>query len=94
MLGHSRVDVLKIDIEGAEYGVLGDVVSSGVAIGQLLIEFHHRWKEIGAGQTRQAIKELAGAGFLVAGVSSAGTEYTFVAIGALPGRNSSFPFAG
>jgi FkbM family methyltransferase len=94
MLGHTRVDVLKMDIEGAEYAVLRDIVSSGVAIGQLLVEFHHRWKEVGAGQTRQAIKDLASAGFLVAGVSSSGTEYTLVAIEAPPGRNSSFPFSG
>jgi FkbM family methyltransferase len=94
MLGHTRVDVLKMDIEGAEYAVLRDIVSSGVAIGQILVEFHHRWKEIGAGQTRQAITDLAGAGFLVAGVSSSGTEYTLVAIEAPPARNSSFPFSG
>lgn len=94
MLGHARVDVLKMDIEGAEYTVLRDIAPSGVAIGQILVEFHHRWKEVGAGRTRRAIEELAEAGFQVAGVSSSGTEYTFVAIEAPPGRNSSSPFSG
>jgi FkbM family methyltransferase len=94
MLGHARVDVLKMDIEGAEYEVLRDVLCCRVRIGQILVEFHHRWKEVGAGRTARAITELADAGFLVAGVSSSGTEYTFVPTGASGGRSSSFPFSG
>jgi FkbM family methyltransferase len=89
MLGHARVDVLKLDIEGAEYEVLSDVLASGYTIGQILVEFHHRWKEVGAAQTRKAIASLAGAGYLVAAVSSAGTEYTFVSTGAAAGRSFS-----
>lgn len=94
MLGHSKVDVVKMDIEGAEYEVLRDVLESKVQIGQILVEFHHRWKEVGASQTRQAIEELTAAGFLLAAVSSAGTEYTFVATARAPGaRSSSSPSA-
>lgn len=86
MLGHSRVDVLKMDIEGAEYQVLGDVLASGIAVGQILIEFHHRWKEIGAQSTRRAIAQLNAGGFLVADVSSSGAEYTFVFQGSSTSR--------
>jgi FkbM family methyltransferase len=78
MLGHTKLDVLKMDIEGAEYQVLRDVLESRIDIGQILVEFHHRWREVGAGQTRQAINALLGAGFELVAVSSAGTEYTFV----------------
>jgi FkbM family methyltransferase len=92
MLGHSRVDLLKLDIEGAEYEVLRDVLESGVYIGQILVEFHHRWKEVGPSQTERIIKELTAAGFMLAAVSSSGTEYTFVAMSeARPARSSSFP---
>jgi FkbM family methyltransferase len=95
MLGHTRVDVVKLDIEGAEYQVLRDVLESKVQIGQILVEFHHRWKEIGASQTRRAIEELTAAGFVLAAVSSSGTEYTFVAMAGAPAaHNSSFPSAG
>ena len=46
-LGHERLDVLKMDIEGAEYEVVADVLASGIDIGQLLIEFHHRFSNVG-----------------------------------------------
>jgi FkbM family methyltransferase len=40
MLGHARIDLLKMDIEGAEYEVIDDLLGSRVAVDQLLIEFH------------------------------------------------------
>ncbi|HEX2251242.1 MAG TPA: FkbM family methyltransferase [Gemmatimonadales bacterium] len=93
MLGHTKVDVLKLDIEGAEYDVLSDVLAGGCAIGQILVEFHHRWREVSAAQTHRAISSLSRAGYSLAAVSSAGTEYTFVPTGAAAGRNSSSPFS-
>jgi FkbM family methyltransferase len=92
MLGHARVDLVKLDIEGAEYEVLSDVLESNVQVGQILVEFHHRWKEVGASKTKRAIKGLTAAGFVLAAVSSAGTEYTFIArAAALAARSSSSP---
>lgn len=92
LLGHTKVDILKMDIEGAEYDVLPDVLGSNIPVGQILLEFHHRWKEVGAARTRQAIASLEAAGYLVAAVSSAGTEYTFIPkAGASPARSSSSP---
>jgi FkbM family methyltransferase len=84
MLGHTRVDVLKMDIEGAEYDVLRDILAGRTEVGQILVEFHHRWKEVGAALTRQAIASLETAGYFVAAVSPAGTEYTFVPKAGVP----------
>jgi FkbM family methyltransferase len=78
MLGHRRLSVLKLDIEGAEYQVLDDVLGSGIQVDQILVEFHHRWKEIGARQTRRTIRRLQAAGWCVAHVSESGMEYTFL----------------
>ncbi len=43
-LGHDHLDILKIDIEGGEYGALKQMLSSGtldsLRVKQLLIEFH------------------------------------------------------
>lgn len=43
-LGHSHVDILKIDIEGGEYAALKQILTSGtlkqLGVRQLLIEFH------------------------------------------------------
>jgi FkbM family methyltransferase len=92
MLGHTRVDIVKLDIEGAEYEVLRDILKSKVQIGQILVEFHHRWKEVGPSQTQRVLKELTAGGFMLAAVSSSGTEYTLVARAEAPAaRNSSFP---
>lgn len=78
LLGHERVDVLKMDIEGAEYGVIADLIKSGANVRQLLIEFHHRWPEIGSLRTKEAIRDLNGAGFRIFDVSAAGSEYGFL----------------
>jgi FkbM family methyltransferase len=78
MLGHSQIDLLKMDIEGAEYGVLPDCLSSGLEIGQLLVEFHHGWDFIGPAKTKQAISLLHGAGYRIANVSPSGREFTLL----------------
>jgi FkbM family methyltransferase len=59
-LGHPRLDLLKMDIEGAEYRVLADVLRSSIRPGQILVEFHHRWRQIGPRATREAIRLLNG----------------------------------
>ncbi len=39
--GHDRIDLLKIDIEGAEYDVLDHLLSHKLRVKQVLVEFHH-----------------------------------------------------
>jgi len=77
-LGHSRIDLLKMDIEGAEYEVVGDLLDSGIAVEQLLIEFHHRWPEVGIARTKNAIDRLNHAGYRIFSVSASGEEYGFL----------------
>ncbi len=38
-LGHEHIDLLKIDIEGAEYRVLGDALDERIRIRQIAVEF-------------------------------------------------------
>lgn len=77
-IGGPPPDLLKLDIEGAEYEVLPDVLASGFRPRQILVEWHHRWAETGPKATRQAIRRLNEAGYLVAAVSDNGREYAFV----------------
>jgi FkbM family methyltransferase len=61
-LGHSRIDILKMDIEGAEYSVLNDLIKDHIEVGQLLVEFHHRLSAIGIDKTRAVLAALEDCG--------------------------------
>lgn len=77
-LGHEHIDILKMDIEGAEYGVIDDILVTGLPITQILIEFHHRFSDIGIGKTRKAISRLNNAGYKIFNVSASGEEISFI----------------
>jgi ribosomal protein L25 (general stress protein Ctc) len=77
-LGHDRLDLVKMDIEGAEYDVLPERLASGIRPWQLLVEFHHRWREIRPRQTRAVLRLLRRHGYRIADVSPKGREITFV----------------
>jgi FkbM family methyltransferase len=78
--GHRHIDLLKLDIEGAEYDIIDDIVAHRDRISQLLIEFHHRMVPgiEGMNKTKDALKRLADAGFKLFYVSSRGLEYCFL----------------
>lgn len=78
--GHDRIDLLKMDIEGAEYEVIDSIVRDGLGsrINQILVEFHHRFTPFTLDTTRQAIAQLQQAGYRRAWISNIGEEYLFV----------------
>lgn len=76
-LGHTTVDLLKMDIEGFEYGVIADL--STFPIRQLLIEFHHTMYGIAVSKTEEAIRALNSAGFAIFNISERGQEFGFIA---------------
>jgi FkbM family methyltransferase len=77
-LGHTRIDVLKMDVEGAEYAILQDMVGANIRVGQLLIEFHHRLSAIGISKTREAIELLNRRGMQTSHVCTRGEVFTFI----------------
>lgn len=77
-LGHSKIDVLKLDIEGSEYMVLEEILNADIQISQICIEFHHRFKGVAKQKTIHAIKRLREEGFRLVGISDQVEEYTFV----------------
>lgn len=38
-LGHRRIDLLKLSVEGSEYEILGDTLAKGIPVGVLCVEF-------------------------------------------------------
>src|SRR6266571_6042263 len=57
-MGHQRIDVLKMDVEGAEYAILEDLVREKIHVNQILVEFHHRLSSIGTKKTRGVLSLL------------------------------------
>ena len=76
-LGHNKIDILKMDIEGAEYGVISDLARSSIRPTQILIEFHHRFPNVGLQKTKNAISELRKMGYKLFYVSESGEEFSF-----------------
>jgi FkbM family methyltransferase len=76
-LGHARFDVLKLDMEGAEYEVIADLAKSAIRPSQLLIEFHHHLPGTGIGKTFQAIRTIARMGYNAVSISDTAHEFSF-----------------
>lgn len=90
-LGHRRVDVLKLDIEGGEYEVLPDVLASGLCVQQLLIEFHHGQHGIAFAATARALAQLRDAGFSIFHLSRRGLEFSLLHTAAQTSISSGAP---
>lgn len=68
--------IIKMDIEGFEYSVIEDLVSSNIRPELLLIEFHHGMYEgVTAEHTIQSVRLLVEAGYAIFYVSDSGQEY-------------------
>lgn len=76
-LGDFTLDYLKMDIEGAEYPVVYDMIKKSILPTQLCIEFHHGKFGFTAGETREAVSALQSVGYRIFYVSTSGREYGF-----------------
>ncbi|MDD2456438.1 MAG: FkbM family methyltransferase [Kiritimatiellae bacterium] len=79
-LGHTHVDILKMDIEGAEYAVIDDMYQTAIRPEQILVEFHHRFSGVGASKTRVAIRTLRKMGYQLFAISETNEEFSFCRI--------------
>jgi len=77
-LGHSKIDVLKMDIEGSEYAVIEDMQRASIYPTQILIEFHHRFPSVGVQKTKRAVSNLRKMGYYLFSVSNTGEDFCFV----------------
>ena len=76
-LGHKTIDLLKMDIEGAEYDVIDTLENQGVEINQILVEFHHMYEGISLVDTIRANDKLKKLGFDLFHISQRTYEFSF-----------------
>lgn len=74
----AQVDIIKMDIEGSEYSVLGDFCCGTLRPTQILIEFHHGRDGIAVFETTKLVAKLRKLGYRIFDVSPWGREFSFV----------------
>jgi FkbM family methyltransferase len=78
-LNHNRIDVLKMDIEGAEYEVVEDILRKKLFPRQWLIEYHHEmYPGLTTRQTLDSVKKLMKSGYKLFHVSRTLREFHFI----------------
>ena len=77
-LGHESVDLLKMDVEGAEFDILDGLKSADRLPKQLLVEYHHRFPGIGKQRTAASIASLRELGYRIFAIAETGREVSFV----------------
>jgi FkbM family methyltransferase len=73
--GHKQIDLLKLDIEGFEYGVLDSCIEENVEIKQICVEFHHFYEGISYLKTARSLAKLRKRGFKL--IHKNRFDYTF-----------------
>ena len=76
-LKHDKIDILKMDIEGAEYKVIEDIIKSNIDILQILVEFHHGMDKMTLKDTKKGIYHLKKNGYSIFNISKDGRNYSF-----------------
>ena len=75
---HSKLDLLKMDIEGAEYEVIDHIQKNNIDIKQILVEFHPHFEKDGKKKTKKAIEKLEKMVYSCFGLSNSLLEYSFI----------------
>ncbi len=77
MLNHTRVDLLKMDIEGCEYSVIETLIAASDVPSQLLVEYHHRALRMGVARTMLTHQLLTRRGYRLFFMSDLGDEFCY-----------------
>jgi FkbM family methyltransferase len=79
-LHHTYIDVLKMDIEGAEYDAIDNILNSKIYIKQILLEIHERFFDDGKKRTEILLQKLRNKGYRLFAISDSYQELSFIKI--------------
>lgn len=74
-LGHHTIDLLKLDVEGAEYEVLNSMIEDQIAPMVLCVEFD---QPVPYKKTLAMVRKLIGVGYRLVNID--GWNYTFIRV--------------
>jgi len=74
--GNTHIDLLKMDIEGAEYDVIDQICREGISVSQLCVELHPHMSAKAKQRTKNSLTMLRKAGFRL--VHKARMDHTFL----------------
>ncbi len=77
-LEHDRVDILKMDIEGAEFDVLEELVASGANVSQIIVDFHNRYLRDGKDKLKRCLKTMDNAGYKIFAINEYNEAISFI----------------
>jgi FkbM family methyltransferase len=77
-LGHTHLDVLKIDIEGSEFEAIPDILQSNCSFSQLLVEIHYNFPTRSFEEGVQLVHLMKEAGLDCFYISKRGYEFGFL----------------
>lgn len=77
-LAVKHINILKMDIEGNEYKVLGNIIGEKIFPDQICIEFHNDFFHNGQKMFDETLQILKSHSYEVFGISSSGKEFLFV----------------
>ena len=78
--GHQKLDLLKLDIKGAEYKVIDSIIDDGLDISVICVEYDEVFNPLDSGypvRIKRSIEKLISAGYSIGYLQKTG-NYTFV----------------
>jgi hypothetical protein len=75
-LDQRHVDLLRLDLEGAEYSAIDALAESALRPCQLVVEFHHHMPHCSFTQTERALGQLNELGYRIFDCHASGQEYS------------------
>lgn len=77
-LKHNEIEILKMDIEGAEYDVIDSILATNVTINQFLVEFHDRIFDSNEPKSKLFVEKMLANGYEIFAVSDSYEEVSFI----------------
>ena len=77
-LNHASISLIKIDIEGTEYQVIDHMIENEIFPKQILVEYHHRFKDKNKKMTQRSLAKLRNKGYEIFSISKTGREISLI----------------